>query len=140
MAERTLQKRHGHVKTVIVRPSIIISTMYEPFPGWTDTISAGGGVTFAISAGFMHYVRSKGYQVLDFIPADIVVNTIIAASVFTAISPDLAMRVVHSSSTGKNPMVINDYCTWILRHDNYMHFFTQEYPGYVEPIHREWEY
>lgn len=98
--------------------------MSEPFPGWTDTISAGGGVTFAISAGFMHYVRSKGYQVLDFIPADFVTNIIIAGAVFTAISPENNLRVVHSTSSGKNPLVINDYCEWILRHGNYMHFFT----------------
>jgi hypothetical protein len=65
---------------------------------------------------------------------------IIAASVFTALSPDPALKVVHAGSSDKNPMIINSYCEWANRHGNYMHFFTQEFPVYIAAVHKEWDY
>lgn len=56
MAERTFQKNYGKLKCAIVRPSIIMSSYKEPLPGWTDTISAGGGITVGVSIGMMRYV------------------------------------------------------------------------------------
>ena len=58
MAERSLKKNFGHLKVAIIRPSIIISTLSDPFPGWTDTLSAGGGIMYAITSGLIRYVRS----------------------------------------------------------------------------------
>lgn len=69
----------------IVRPSIIGCCMEEPVPGWTDTLSAAGGFTIALSLGVIHYVKVKPNGVLDLIPADYVSNIIIAAAVFRAL-------------------------------------------------------
>ena len=59
LTERALKKLHGNLKTSIVRPSIIISCYEDPFPGWIDTMSAGGGITYAVNIGLMHHVKAK---------------------------------------------------------------------------------
>ena len=77
LAERTLKKIHGDLPVSIVRPSIIISCYDQPFQGWTDTMSAGGGLTYAICNGAIKYIKAKGEAIYDVIPCDFVSNTII---------------------------------------------------------------
>jgi fatty acyl-CoA reductase len=56
MAERTLKKVYGKLKCAIVRPSIIICSAKEPLVGWTDTMSAGGGIAMGVALGLMRVV------------------------------------------------------------------------------------
>jgi fatty acyl-CoA reductase len=53
MAERTFKKVYGKLRCAIVRPSIIICSYEEPLPGWTDTMSAGGGIAVGLGLGVM---------------------------------------------------------------------------------------
>ena len=50
------QKRHGNIKLSIVRPSIVISSYKEPVVGWTETLSAMGGLLFAVLVGLINYL------------------------------------------------------------------------------------
>jgi len=74
MTERVLKKKHGKVPTTIIRPSIIISCYDQPFQGWTDTLSAGGGLTYAVSIGTIKYLNAKQNAIYDIIPCDFVTN------------------------------------------------------------------
>lgn len=56
LTERTLKQRKSRVKITIVRPSIVISTAAEPIVGWTETISAMGGLLFAAMLGLINYL------------------------------------------------------------------------------------
>jgi len=56
LTERVLQKRHGHVKISIVRPSIVISAYQEPMIGWCESLSAMGGLLFAVMLGLINYL------------------------------------------------------------------------------------
>ena len=56
MAERSLKKNRGNLRIAVVRPSIIISCYDEPLRGWTDSLAAGGGLTFSIQLGLLNYV------------------------------------------------------------------------------------
>jgi fatty acyl-CoA reductase len=56
LAERTLKKRHGNIKLSIIRPSIVISSYKEPVVGWTETLSAMGGLLFAVLVGLINYL------------------------------------------------------------------------------------
>ena len=84
MAERVLKKNHGNLRVSIVRPSIIISSYEQPTPGWTDTLAAGGGVTFAVSSGLMHVVFTEAKATVDLIPVDYVTNTVLCTTVYAA--------------------------------------------------------
>lgn len=81
LAERVLKKTHGNVPTTILRPSIIISCYDQPFQGWTDTLSAGGGLTYAIQMGLIRYLKAKPNAIYDIIPCDFVTNLLIVQTV-----------------------------------------------------------
>jgi nucleoside-diphosphate-sugar epimerase len=59
LAERTLRKRIGNIKVAIVRPSIVISAYSEPMLGWTETLSAMGGLAYATMLGLMDILYAK---------------------------------------------------------------------------------
>lgn len=55
MAERTLKKRRRpDLPVVLLRPSIIASAIKEPVYGWTDTLSAAGGLSLAGGIGIIN--------------------------------------------------------------------------------------
>jgi alcohol-forming fatty acyl-CoA reductase len=106
MAERSLKKLCGNLKISIVRPSIVIPAYTEPFPGWTDTLAAGGGIIFAVISGLMHVVKTKITATVDFIPVDYVSNLILTTTAFSAQSPKPCVNVLHASTSHLNPIKI----------------------------------
>ena len=84
MAEKSLLANQGHVKVVIWRPSIISSSVAEPFPGWTDSLAAAGAVTIMGGTGIKHFVNADGGNKFDIIPVDIVSNGLIVVSAHCA--------------------------------------------------------
>lgn len=109
MAERVLKKKHGKLHVSIVRPSIIIASYQEPIQGWTDTLAAGGGITFACTSGLMHYVYSNPLNTVDLIPVDYTTNTILCCSAFAAVQKEPLVLVVHSSTSHLNPIRIDKF-------------------------------
>lgn len=88
MAERTLKKtRRPDLPVVLFRPSIITSSIKEPCPGWTDTLSAAGGLSFAGGIGIIRMINGKMHNIADLIPVDIVSNSIIVSTAFSANKP-----------------------------------------------------
>lgn len=60
MGERTLRKRiPQNMSSVIFRPSIISASIRDPVPGWTDTLSAAGGLSIGGSVGLINYIHGS---------------------------------------------------------------------------------
>ena len=55
--EKALSLNRGDVPLIIIRPSAVYSSYKEPVPGWIDTISAGGIVSYPVSLGLTRYVN-----------------------------------------------------------------------------------
>jgi len=72
-------KRSVPFAVTIVRPSIVVASMREPVPGWVDNFNGPTGLVCAIACGFLKSVYSKKQLKTDFIPVDVVVNTILVA-------------------------------------------------------------
>ena len=51
LTEKALTKLHGNLPFAITRPSLIISCIRDPAPGWTDTLAAAGIVAFTLGNG-----------------------------------------------------------------------------------------
>lgn len=58
----------------------------EPFPGWLDNYAGPASCVYAAGKGIMHTMRIEPNASADIIPADIVINVIIAAAWRTAIT------------------------------------------------------
>ena len=71
----------------ILRPSIIVSCLDDPFMGWIDSPAASGGITLGIQMGIMKIVHSHPDAVMDLIPCDFVSNNILVQTAITAMQP-----------------------------------------------------
>jgi len=102
MAEHAVVELHGDIPLSIVRPSIIESALEEPFPGWLEGFRMAEPLILAFGRGILRDFSGLPDSVLDIIPADFVVNTVLAV----AANPpaDTRPRVYHAASGSRNPL------------------------------------
>lgn len=56
LAEKALLKNKGDLNVCLLRPSIIASSLNEPFPGWTDSLAAAGGISLLVGLGLVNFI------------------------------------------------------------------------------------
>ncbi len=86
----------------IVRPSIIESSYAHPFPGWIEGFKMAEPIILAYGRGTIPEFPGIPEGIIDIIPADFVVNAILAAAA-TPPEPD-SPAYYHVSSGGRNPL------------------------------------
>jgi len=104
MGERAVEElaaEHG-VPLSIVRPSIIESSYEHPFPGWIEGFKMAEPIILAYGQGTIPEFPGIPEGIVDIIPADYVVNAMLAAA---ASPPEPAMPAYyHVSSGSRNPL------------------------------------
>jgi fatty acyl-CoA reductase len=101
MGEQMLVKKRGDTALVIVRPSIIESSLEEPAPGWITGLKVMDPLVAAYGKGVMPDFPARRDLILDLIPVDIVVNATLAAAT-QATSSEVSVFQVASST--ENPV------------------------------------
>ncbi|KAI3906992.1 hypothetical protein MKW92_023608 [Papaver armeniacum] len=93
-------------KVVILRPSIVTSTLREPFPGWTEGVRTVDSVFLAYGKGKIRCFPLNPRIVVDVIPGDMVVNAAIVAMVSHANQPSNEddRSIYHTGSSAKAPL------------------------------------
>jgi hypothetical protein len=136
MAEKSLMKKKGNIQCVLFRPSIIASAEKEPFPGWTDSLSAAGGVTLMCSLGLINYVKvpDGGKNVFDVVPVDIVSNGIIVSTAHAGQKPDNELDIYNCGTSSLNPCTIIDYREVVAAGNKYFAFNKKVFPMNVNLI------
>ncbi|CAH0581580.1 unnamed protein product [Chrysodeixis includens] len=105
LAESYVMRSHGDIPTVIVRPSIVVSSSKEPIPGWSDTMQGSSALIASSWKGLNRVVLGHRHNVLDFIPVDYVSNLLIAAAANCHSSKDIAVHNCCTSSA--NPLTFD---------------------------------
>ncbi|MEI7729469.1 MAG: AMP-binding protein [Verrucomicrobiota bacterium] len=103
LGEQLIYQNHGRIPTVIVRPSIIESSLREPEPGWLDGLRMADPIIIGFGKGRLPDFPASLKIVLDIIPADFVVNGILAASAHIARIPG-GFDLFTVASSSKNPL------------------------------------
>nr|BBD13399.1 fatty acyl-CoA reductase [Hyphantria cunea] len=80
LAEHVVSENMGKLPVVIVRPSIVISSLSEPMPGWVENFNGPVGIFVACGKGIMRTIHTKPDIVSDFIPVDACAKNIAAAA------------------------------------------------------------
>jgi fatty acyl-CoA reductase len=104
MGERAVEKlaaEHG-VPLSIVRPSIIESSYAHPFPGWIEGFKMAEPIILAYGRGTIPEFPGIPEGIVDIIPADYVVNAMLAAAA-TPPEPETP-AYYHVSSGSRNPL------------------------------------
>ena len=99
LAEKYIKKNQGDVKCVLHRPSIIASSLEQPFKGWTDSISAAGGLSMLGCLGILKYMHIPKPNPFDVIPVDIVSNGILVVTAYHGDKKITAPLTVYNSTT-----------------------------------------
>jgi HAD superfamily hydrolase (TIGR01490 family) len=102
MAEHAVVELHGDIPLSIVRPSIIESALAEPFVGWLEGFRMAEPLILAFGRNILRDFSGLPDSVLDIIPADYVVNTVLAVAANPP--PDSKPRVYHAASGSRNPV------------------------------------
>ncbi|MGH7764106.1 MAG: HAD-IB family hydrolase, partial [Candidatus Dormibacteraceae bacterium] len=102
MAEHAVVELHGDIPLSIVRPSIIESALAEPFPGWLEGFRMAEPLILAFGRGILRDFSGLPDSLLDIIPADFVVNTVLAVAANPP--PAAKPRVYHAASGSRNPL------------------------------------
>lgn len=79
LGEQLIVKYRGDLPTVILRPSIIESTLSEPEPGWIDGFRMGDPLFVGYGKGQLQDFPARPDTISDIIPCDHVVNAVLAA-------------------------------------------------------------
>ena len=104
MGERAVEElaaEHG-APLSIVRPSIIESALKHPFPGWIEGFKMAEPIILAYGRGTIPEFPGIPEGIVDIIPADFVVNAILAAAATPPESDKPAYY--HVSSGARNPL------------------------------------
>ena len=142
MAEKYLLKNHGNIKTLIWRPSIIACALKDPFPAWTDSISAAGGLCILWLMGAMPFMYTEtGENALDMIPVDVVTNGLLVATSHSAQAKQM-LHIYNSATSAENPLSFNKFKGIGLYRARYFHLNKRMFKDdlYFKFIHTKWEY
>lgn len=84
-AEQIVRKFGGRLKIAVIRPSIITTTFREPLSGYTDNLYGVNGVVTGAGIGVLRIFHIDNDLKANILPADFVVNAILALAWFTSL-------------------------------------------------------
>jgi alcohol-forming fatty acyl-CoA reductase len=85
LSEQIVRKYGSNLNIAVVRPAIITTSYADPIPGYTDNVYGVNGVVTGAGVGILRILHINNDLKANIVPADFVVNAIIALSWFTAL-------------------------------------------------------
>ena len=104
MGEQMLVRNRDGQALVIVRPSIIESSLEDPEPGWITGLKVMDPLVAAYGKGMLPDFPARPDLALDIVPVDVVVNTTLAAATRASTGE---VQVYHAATASRNPVRIS---------------------------------
>ncbi|KAK6138179.1 hypothetical protein DH2020_028063 [Rehmannia glutinosa] len=104
MGEMLLENFKDNIKVIVLRPTIITSTFKEPFPGWTEGLRTLDSLFVAYAKGTLKFFLGDPGSILDVIPGDMVVNSILVAMAIHSQKPSHELIIYQVGSSLRNPI------------------------------------
>ena len=134
MGEQLLALRRGHIPLVIVRPSIIESSLSDPEPGWITGLKVMDPMLAAYGRGLIPDFPARPDVIIDVIPVDLVVNGCLAAATQAQTAQ---IEVFHIATGDRNPVKIGEMFDSVRVH--YQRLPMKDM-GDVPPVLPKWTY
>ncbi|KAK1399900.1 Fatty acyl-CoA reductase [Heracleum sosnowskyi] len=116
MGEMMITKERENIPVVIIRPSVIESTYREPFPGWIEGNRMMDPVVLFYGKGQLPGFLANPEAVIDIVPVDMVVNTILVAMAKHGKEAKPELNVYHAASSVSNPVTLYDFFKYTCEH------------------------
>ncbi|MBN2325687.1 MAG: SDR family oxidoreductase [Candidatus Omnitrophica bacterium] len=117
LAEQMLSRHQGEVHLGIVRPSIVESTLCDPYPGWIQNYRMADPTLINNGKGHIHDFPGCSDTALDLVPVNSVANAILAVAAYIG-SRIEKCTVNHVATSGSTPLMME------LFHDLLKNYFT----------------
>lgn len=116
MGEMMIDKLREDIPVVVIRPSVIESTLSEPFPGWMEGNRMMDPIVLCYGKGQLTGFLVDPNGVLDVVPADMVVNATLAAMAKHGTTQKADINVYQIASSVVNPLVFQDLTRLLYEH------------------------
>lgn len=114
LGEQMVLRARGGKATVILRPSVIESSLSEPSPGWLDGLRMADPLIVAIGKGRLRSLPLDPGVALDLVPVDMVVNALLASLPRTA--AEGGVRIYQVATADRNPIRLEELNELIYRY------------------------
>ncbi|KAJ0986869.1 hypothetical protein J5N97_005225 [Dioscorea zingiberensis] len=104
MGELQIAKLRGSLPVIILRPTIILSTCKQPFPGWIEGIRTMDKLIISYAIGEIVSLPACLDAAVDGIPGDMVVNAMLATMMTNCSHPNSMLPIYHVGSSSKNTL------------------------------------
>uniref|UniRef100_A0A1B6LHJ7 Fatty acyl-CoA reductase n=1 Tax=Graphocephala atropunctata TaxID=36148 RepID=A0A1B6LHJ7_9HEMI len=131
VAEELVKTYSKFLPISVFRPSIVVATREEPFPGWIDNMYGPTGVVVATTTGIMRTLHCDPDKVADIVPVDMVVNGLIAAAWKTHVRNN-------NIETSDEPAQIFNYVSSPEKPIKWSQFFTLGMKYRLPTVHSVW--
>nr|XP_018899460.1 PREDICTED: fatty acyl-CoA reductase 1-like isoform X1 [Bemisia tabaci] len=101
LAEQIMLEHKDELPVIVFRPSIVISTLKEPIPGWIDNFNGPTGLLVGVGKGVIRTTMADKSAVPDYMPVDVSVKAMIVAAWLTGVRKDKEKGIlpVYNSSS-----------------------------------------
>ena len=106
LGEQMVLRARNRVPTVVIRPSVIESSLSEPTPGWLDGLRMADPLIVAIGKGRLRSLPLDANVILDLVPVDLVVNALLAT--IPRAAEEGGVKVYHVATGAKNPVTLGE--------------------------------
>lgn len=80
LAEQIIDEHQNQLPLVLFRPSIVISSMRDPIPGWMDNFNGPVGLLVGCGIGICRTMYCDPNNIADFTPVDVCIKAMIVAA------------------------------------------------------------
>ncbi|KAG8241411.1 putative fatty acyl-CoA reductase CG5065 isoform X2 [Homalodisca vitripennis] len=120
-AEVVIKRFRTTLPVAILRPSIVVAALSEPFPGWLDNVQGANYVVASFSTGLLRSFLSNQYAVANLVPVDYTANAILALAFSVATQQwqtpqDEEIPVVNFVPTKNNTMTWCDFTEKLVKY------------------------
>ncbi|KAM0734055.1 putative fatty acyl-CoA reductase [Formica fusca] len=109
LAEQIVLSKGSGLPIAIVRPSIVCAAYQEPFPGWVDNVCGITGIMTEIGRGTIRSIVCNANLIVDVVPVDFVVDTLICASWYNAMQRTDTIRIYNCTSSALHPITWREF-------------------------------
>ncbi|CAL1678604.1 unnamed protein product [Lasius platythorax] len=113
LAESVIQEYSLSLPCAIVRPSIVMCSLKDPFPGWIDNFNGPMGLSIAAGKGLLQVLCASNYISQNNMPVDTVINTIILVTWklgLTSFTPGSTLFVVNCTLPDEKSISFRECC------------------------------
>ncbi|QGN35401.1 HAD-IB family hydrolase [Microlunatus sp. Gsoil 973] len=111
LGEKVVADKCKNIRSSIVRPAIVESSIKHPYPGWIEGFKMAEPIILAYGRGELPEFPASPEAICDVVPCDYVVNATLAVA---ATEPKVGVcEYYHVSSGARNPMSFREFYGYV---------------------------